>query len=184
MFKITLSRSALAGACMTLVASGAHAAEAAGPDHVSITWMSVTNIYYEIGSLHILTDGFISRIPREEFYGGGGGYAFTRHSHVPNAPAVERVLDALGGPTAVSLLLTGHSHWDHSFDTATWSKLTGAPIIGSKTTCLEAMAQGLPEDRCQPIFGVSRDACYNADEQGCTECVSRGAAPGAGSRAD
>jgi hypothetical protein len=153
LFKLTVLRLALTAACMACATSGAHAAEASGPDHVSITWMSVTNIYYEIGPLRILTDGFITRIPREEFYGGGGGYAFTRHPHVPNVPAVQRVLDALGGPTAVGLLLTGHSHWDHSFDTATWSKLTGAPIVGSKTTCLEAMAQGLPEDRCQPIFG-------------------------------
>ena len=36
-----------------------------------------------------------------------------------------------------------------------------------------------------PVLGVSRDAStgYNADEQGCTECVRRSAAPGAGSRA-
>jgi hypothetical protein len=115
--------------------------------------MSVTNILYELGPLHILTDGYITRIPREEFYGGGGGYAFTRHPHRPDAAAVARVLDALGGPNSISLLLTGHSHWDHSFDTATWSQLTGAPIIGSKTTCLEAIAQGIPEDRCQAIFG-------------------------------
>jgi L-ascorbate metabolism protein UlaG (beta-lactamase superfamily) len=123
------------------------------PDHVSITWMSVTNIYYELGSLRILTDGYISRIPREEFYGGGGGYAFTRHAHRPDSAAVERVLNALGGPGAVSLLLTGHSHWDHSFDTAEWSRLTGAPIVGSKTTCLEAIAQGTPENRCQTVYG-------------------------------
>lgn len=129
------------------------AAQESGPDHVSITWMSVTNIYYELGPLGILTDGYITRIPREEFYGGGGGYAFTRHPHRPDAAAVSRVLDALGGPGAISLLLTGHSHWDHSFDTATWSQLTGAPIIGSKTTCLEAIAQNIPEDRCQPVYG-------------------------------
>jgi hypothetical protein len=38
------------------------------------------------------------------------------------------------------LLLTGHSHFDHSFDTAAWSRLTGAPIVGSKTTCLQVGA--------------------------------------------
>jgi L-ascorbate metabolism protein UlaG (beta-lactamase superfamily) len=152
-FKPNLSRLALAAVCATGVGATAIAADGAGPDHVSITWMSVTNIYYELGPLHILTDGYITRIPREEFYGGGGGYAFTHHPHRPDAAAVARVLDALGGPTSISLLLTGHSHWDHSFDTATWSQLTGAPIIGSKTTCLEAIAQGIPDDRCQPIYG-------------------------------
>lgn len=130
--------------------------EGAGLDHVSISWMSVTNVLYELGPLRILTDGYITRIPREEFYGGGGGYALTRHPHLPDASAVERVLKALGGPQAVNLLLTGHSHWDHSFDTATWSKLTGAPIIGSRTTCLEALAQGIPENRCRAVYGGER----------------------------
>lgn len=148
-----LARVALWSACIAWPACGAIAAEGSGPDHVSITWMSVTSIYYELGPLSILTDGYITRIPREEFYGGGGGYAFTRHPHRPDTAAVKRVLDALGGPAAVSLLLTGHSHWDHSFDTGTWSQLTGAPIVGSKTTCLEAIAQGTPEDRCQAVYG-------------------------------
>ena len=49
----------------------------------------------------------------------------------------------------MNLLLTGHSHWDHSFDTATWSKLTGARIIGSKTTCLQAQAESVPVERCR-----------------------------------
>jgi hypothetical protein len=53
----------------------------------------------------------------------------------------------------VNLLLTGHSHFDHSFDTATWSKLTGAHIIGSKTTCLQAQAEKVPVDRCRMVNG-------------------------------
>ncbi len=126
---------------------------AAAPDHVSITWLSVTNIYYELGPLHVLTDGYITRIPRTEFFGGGGGYAFTHHPHTPDAAAVTRVMNALGGARSVDLLFTGHSHWDHSFDTATWAKLTGAPILGSKTTCLEAIAQGIPVERCQALYG-------------------------------
>jgi hypothetical protein len=145
----------IAGVLWASTAAGALAA-GPGPDHVSITWMSVTNIYYELGPLHILTDGYITRIPKEEFYGGGGGYAFTHHPHTPDVAAVTRVLEALGGPQSVSLLLTGHSHWDHSFDTATWSKLSGAPILGSRTTCLEAAAQNLPEGRCRPIYGGER----------------------------
>jgi hypothetical protein len=143
--------------CLACVALSTLArAQGAGPDHVSITWMSVTNIYYELGDLRVLTDGYITRIPREEFYGGGGGYAFTRHAYKPDAGAVARVLDALGGPQAVSLLLTGHSHWDHSFDTATWSRLTGAPIIGSRSTCFEAFAQGIAQDRCQSVVGAEK----------------------------
>ena len=125
---------------------------AAPPAFVDITWMSISNMYYELGPLHIVTDGYITRLPQDAFF-GGGGYAQTRRPFRPDAAAVTRVMNALGRPTRVNLLLTGHSHWDHSFDTATWSKLTGARIIGSKTTCLQAQAEGVPAERCRVVNG-------------------------------
>lgn len=137
-------------------ASAATQAGAAGPDHVDITWMSIANIHYQMGSFGVLTDGYITRIPESEFHGGGGGYAYTRKPWKPDAAAVARVLDAIGGPAKINLLLTGHSHWDHSFDTATWSRLTGAPIIGSQTTCFEVMAENLPAARCRPVYGLEK----------------------------
>jgi hypothetical protein len=126
---------------------------AAGPAFVDITWMSISNMYYELGPLNVVTDGYISRLPQDAFFGGGGGYAETRRPFRPDVAAVTRVMHALGRPTRVNLLLTGHSHWDHSFDTATWSKLTGARIIGSKTTCLQAEAEGVPAERCRIVNG-------------------------------
>ena len=129
---------------------------AAGPDHVDITWMSIANVHYDLGPLQILTDGYISRIPEDQFHGGGGGYAWTRNPHKPDVAAVERVLGAIGGAGRVKLLLTGHSHWDHSFDTATWSRLTGAPIIGSISTCYEVMAENIPAERCTPVWGLEK----------------------------
>jgi hypothetical protein len=115
--------------------------------------MSISNMYYELGSKYILTDGYFTRIPQSEFFAGGGGLAGTRHSFVPDDTAVTRVMNALGGPARFSLLLTGHSHFDYSFDTAAWSRLTGAPIVGSKTTCLQAEAQHIPAKRCTYICG-------------------------------
>src|SRR6185369_17230273 len=44
---------------------------AAGPDHVDITWMSIANIHYQMGSFGVLTDGYITRIPESQFHGGG-----------------------------------------------------------------------------------------------------------------
>jgi len=129
---------------------------AAAPSYVDITWMSVTSVYYEIGPLRILTDGLITSLPQSAFFGGGGGLAMTRQAFKPDVDAVRRVLTALGGPSSVDLLLTGHSHWDHSFDTATWSRLTGARIVGAKTTCFQAMAEGLPADRCTAVYGGER----------------------------
>lgn len=124
-----------------------------GPQYVDITWMSISNIYYELESLRILTDGYITRLPQSAFFGGGGGLATTRQPFKPDVEALRRVVAALGGPSSVNLLLTGHSHFDHSFDTATWSQLTGARILGSKTTCFQAMAEKVPADRCTAVYG-------------------------------
>jgi hypothetical protein len=128
-------------------------ASAAGPSSVDITWMSIANVYYEIGSLGVLTDGYITRIPLSNFYGGGGGLKQTRKPSTPDTAAVTRVFNALGGPGKINTLLTGHSHFDHSFDTATWANLTGAPIIGPQTTCLQAVAQKLAASRCTTVVG-------------------------------
>ena len=125
---------------------------AAPPGFVDITWMSISNMYYELGTLNVVTDGYITRLPQEAFFGGGGGYAQTRRPFKPDVAAVTSVMNALL-PTKVNLLLTGHSHWDQSFDTATWSKLTGARIIGSKTTCLQAQAEAVPAERCRAVNG-------------------------------
>ena len=126
---------------------------APAPAYVDMTWMSIANVYYEIGSLKILTDGYISRVPQSEFYGGGGGLAQTHDPFQPDVAAVTRVMQAIGGASSVNLLLTGHSHFDHSFDTATWARLTGARIIGPVTTCYQATAEKIPSDRCTAVYG-------------------------------
>lgn len=126
---------------------------AAGPSYVDITWMSIANIYYQTETFGIVTDGYISRIPQSEFSGGGGGLATTRKPYKSDVAAVTRVLTAIGGAPKVDLLLTGHSHFDHSFDTPTWSQLTEARIIGSQTTCYQAAAERVTIERCTPVDG-------------------------------
>lgn len=126
---------------------------AAAPSYVDISWFSISNMYYELGPLKIITDGYITRVPQSAFFGGGGGLANTHEAFKPDVAGVTRVLNALGGRSSVNLLLTGHSHFDHSFDTATWSSLTGAHIIGSRTTCLQALAAKIPADRCRAVVG-------------------------------
>jgi L-ascorbate metabolism protein UlaG (beta-lactamase superfamily) len=126
---------------------------AAGPAYVDITWFSISNLYFQMGPLNIIADGYITRIPASAFFGGGGGLASTHQPFKPDVAGVTRVLTAIGGPPAVNLLLTGHSHFDHSFDTATWATLTGASIIGSRTTCLQAQAGKIPASRCRAVNG-------------------------------
>lgn len=137
-------------ACAALC-SGAQAL--AAPDHVDITWMSIANMHFDVGGQKIVADGYITRLPPEIFYSGQSGYGKTQRAARPDEAAVREVLDALGGKRAVNLLLTGHNHFDHSFDTGTWSKLSGARVIGAPTACLQTRAQGIPAKRCTPVLG-------------------------------
>jgi hypothetical protein len=136
--------------CAVLV--GGAVAQAA-PDHVDITWMSITNMHFDLGSQKIIADGYITRLPQEIFFSGASGYGKTQRAVHPDVAAVKEVLDALGGKSAVGLLLTGHNHFDHAFDTATWAKLTGSRVIGAPTACLQTRAQGIPASRCSPVLG-------------------------------
>ena len=110
-------------------------------------------MYYELGPLNIVTDGYISgcRKARSSAVAAGSRRRTGRSSQMSPQSRASWMRSA--SRRSVNLLLTGHSHWDHSFDTATWSKLTGARIIGSKTTCLQARAEGLPADRCRAVDG-------------------------------
>jgi len=69
---------------------------------------------------------------------------------------VLRVRYALDARGKLDYVLAGHSHFDHTFDTATWSALTNAPIIGGITTCLQAQAEGLPASQCHVVAGGER----------------------------
>lgn len=90
-------------------------AEAEQPQQVLLTWMSVTNWLFEIGNTRILMDGYITRIPEAAF--SGVGFA-TATPTKPDEPAIRRLIDALGASGKIDFVLTGHSHYDHSFDTA------------------------------------------------------------------
>jgi hypothetical protein len=81
------------GAFAALLMAGAVAAtpRAAGPDHVDMTWLSISNVYQEIGDVRILIDGYITRLPQSAFFGGGGGLASTRQAFKPDVAAVARL---------------------------------------------------------------------------------------------
>ena len=135
-------------ACAALCVAGiAHSA-----DHVDITWMSITNMLFEFDKTHVLADGYITRLP-ESIFSGGGGVDVTSRAMRPDAAAVREVYEALGGRSAVNLLLTGHNHFDHAFDTPIWAKLTGADVVGSPTTCLQLKAANTPAARCHSVDG-------------------------------
>lgn len=122
-----------------------------GP-HLRVTWFSVTNVLIEHAGTRILFDGYVSRLPRSLFHGGPSGYAFTSQPSRPDVARVSAVAEALC-PDGLDLIITGHSHFDHSFDVGAWQQVTGAHVLGSRSTCLQAIAQGVPMEACTVVEG-------------------------------
>ena len=144
---------ALAAAFTSMLATTASGA----PPSVEMTWMSIANWYFKIGDTRIVMDGYITRVPASLFVASPvfpkDMYTFTKGPYGVDMPAITKVRDALLGGDKLDLLLAGHAHWDHSWDTPAWSRLTGAPMVGSLSACLQANAQGVTGDRCRVVSG-------------------------------
>ncbi len=140
-------------ACAAAIAAPASAA----PPTVEMTWMSIANWYFKIGDKRIVMDGYITRVPENLFVASSvfpkDMYTYTKGPYGVDTAAIGKVKSALLGNDKVDLLLAGHAHWDHSWDTPAWSRMTGAPMIGSLSACLQANAQGVGADQCRIVSG-------------------------------
>ena len=130
----------------------------AGPHEVEMTWMSIANWYFKLGDLRIVMDGYITRVPGPPFFVAStefpaDQFAFTQGPYNVDVASVTRVRNALPANGRLDYILAGHSHFDHTWDTPTWARLTGAPIIGGLSTCFQAIAQNLPASQCQVVNG-------------------------------
>jgi len=154
----TLCRIAALG-CVSLFASLFAAAPARAADaEVEMTWMSIANWYFKIGDTRIVLDGYITRIPGPPFFYApksypNDPYAYTKSGYKVDTAAITKVREAVLGNAKLDYVLSGHSHFDHSWDTPTWSLQTGAPIIGGQSTCFQAMAQGVDKAKCRAVSG-------------------------------
>jgi L-ascorbate metabolism protein UlaG (beta-lactamase superfamily) len=125
------------------------ATEARLPDAVTVTWLSVTNWLLEAGETRILLDGYVTRVDRRIVNTDG----------TSNGPAtidratLERIADAVIPDRRLDWVLVGHGHWDHAWDAPGWATLTNARIGGSRTVCYQAVALGVPRERCTTVEG-------------------------------
>lgn len=101
-----------------------------------LTFLGVTQWLVTYGETAIFFDAYFSR--PEDRVGG---------STEEGLDLMQRILDQ-AGLDAVDYILVGHSHFDHAIDAGSAAMLTGAQVIGSKTTCFVARSAGLPEERC------------------------------------
>lgn len=124
---------------------------------VELTWMSIANWEMKFGDKRIWMDAYFTRLPQASFYPPPGlpndQYAYTRSAQGVDMEALRRVREAALGSAKLDLLLVGHSHWDHSWDSPSWAKMTGAPMIGGVSSCLQAVAQGVPASGCRSVSG-------------------------------
>lgn len=120
---------------------------------LKMTWFGIANWTLEVGKLNVLVDGYMSRIPEDYFSGGGGSLGLTKAAFPIDRALVDKMHGVLKATNPISYLLTGHSHFDHSFDTPYWAKVTNAKVIGSQTTCYQTQALGVPVSQCTPVFG-------------------------------
>lgn len=127
-----------------------------GQQSVEVTWMSIANWYFKVGSLRMIMDGYITRVPSSVFVPSrqfpADQFAFTKATWPSNVTDVMRVRYALG-VDGLDYVLAGHSHFDHTYDTAIWAALTGGQIIGGQSTCYQAQSQGWPASRCTAVSG-------------------------------
>lgn len=151
----------MAAASFALTSSAATAA----PPSVEMTWMSIANWYFKIGDRRIVMDGYISRLPESLFTPSptfaNDLYAYTKGPANVDVAAITKVRDAMLGADKLDLLLVGHSHWDHSWDTPAWATLTGAQMIGGASSCMQASAQGVSGSQCRSVSGGEKISLGN-----------------------
>jgi hypothetical protein len=118
---------------------------------VELTWLSNTTWLIRVDGATVFADAALSRwdfappdLARPE--------SFHPVAVASDTALVDEVLDALplGTPAFV---LVGHGHTDHTIDLGLFTERSGAQIIGSRTACYQAQAQGLPAGRCRSVEG-------------------------------
>jgi L-ascorbate metabolism protein UlaG (beta-lactamase superfamily) len=122
-----------------------------------MTWMSIANWYFKIGDKRIVMDGYISRVPESNFVASPvfpkDMYTYTKAAWGVDEASIAKVRSAMLGTDKPDMLLVGHAHWDHSWDTPAWSRMTGAPMVGGASACLQAAAQGVADASCRSVSG-------------------------------
>ncbi len=130
------------------------AAPGGGKTHdVKLTWMGMANWLIDVDGNQVLLNTYFSRLPQSDFTGEGPfGIARSVRPKVPDTKAYEAVTNAYG-TLKPQFILTGHSNWDHSWETGRVAKMTGAKVVGPPSTCFQAFAQGIAANQCTPVVG-------------------------------
>ena len=153
-------------AAVALSSIAALPVRAADATRVEMTWMSIANWYFQVGDKRIMMDAYITRVPGPPFFYPPQGlpndqYAYTKEGYGIDKESIAKVRDAVLGRDKLDYMLVGHSHFDHSWDSPTWSMMTGAKMIGGASSCMQGVANGLPKEQCQAVSGGEKISLGN-----------------------
>lgn len=112
----------------------------ASPSGISVTFLGVSTLLITNGITSLLTDGFFTR----------PGIVRMLTQVKPDSAIIDRCLRriAIEGLDAV---IVGHSHYDHSMDSAVVAARTGATLVGSGSTLEIGTGAGLAEAAMQRV---------------------------------
>lgn len=105
---------------------------------VNVTFLGTTTLYFDDGETRLMIDGFFTR---------PGNLAQLALGKIETDKA--RVKDYLKrlGITHLDVMPIYHSHHDHAMDAAEIARLTGAKLLGSRSTAMIAKGAGLPPEQ-------------------------------------
>jgi L-ascorbate metabolism protein UlaG (beta-lactamase superfamily) len=110
------------------------------PARLTATFFGTTSILFRGPEGAILSDGFVTRVPRLAL---AGPIASDR-------TRVAATWKRLGEPE-IAAVFTGHSHYDHAMDAPTFAELTRATLVGSRSTCNLGRIARLPESQIKEV---------------------------------
>lgn len=118
---------------------------------LELTYLGTAGWKITDGDFTVLVDPYISRVKLD----GGPGT-----SPEDPRPVVSRsdyfvsdtlLIDSL--VTEVDFIFVHHAHFDHLADVPYIARKTGAPVIGTETTCNILRAYGIPDEQLYPVRG-------------------------------
>ena len=102
-----------------------------------VRWLGTAAHVIESETTRIAIDPFVTR----------PGLRHVVAAHI--APDEHEVFERFG--TRLDAVLCGHSHYDHLLDAPTIARVTGAKLVGSRTTCAFGRAAGIAESHLVEI---------------------------------
>ncbi len=109
---------------------------------LTVTFLGTTSLYFNDGETGLLIDGFLTR--------PGNLLQLLLGEIVTDQALVERSLKRLGIQD-LDALLVSHSHYDHAMDAGTIAQLTGAQLLGSRSTVMIGKGANLPDQQLTEV---------------------------------